>query len=189
MIIHLLEKMKDHLYLKKAIKYKACIDLERWQIAKNPAERRIGFIYTVDPNDPLKTDAVLRTAGLLREKCQEVRIIAYVPRKVTPPQHKEIIPFSSWELSILKKSNNDAFWNFIATRFDFVFHVDLVSDITLDYIINISRAQCRCGYEIPRKVSAYELLYKPTMPKNQLFSHYEIVDNLVENVQKIYPIY
>lgn len=119
----------------------------------------IGVLYRYET--PAKHETVQRFIRALKNLDKKVSILCYTNTKDRMhPNSNLLYSFGHEAITLLGRTNSDRVQKFIDTSFDYLFHADIVSNPTLDYIVAKSQSKCRVGcFDTPRK-PLFEVMVK-----------------------------
>jgi hypothetical protein len=139
----------------------------RWNVGYQQA-KTIGILYTRE--DPQKEIYILQFIDLLAKTGKKIQALEYIPANLAQQEtmHKKIPSFVEHEISFLGKSKNEELTKFMDTCFDYLYHIDLTSNILLDYLLVKCQAKCRIGSFNINRATCFEVMVsfeaKPDTP-------------------------
>lgn len=120
----------------------------------------IGLLYTHDPLNPAKTDAVLQAVKKLQAAGNQVQILCYLPDNKATGINTPFDTVTKREINLLGKSQNEPFNKFLKSPFAYLYHIDLVSDVVLDYVVAKCMARRKIGNYLAGREALFELMFK-----------------------------
>ncbi len=140
----------------------------------------IGVLYCYET--PAKHETVQRFIRALKNLDKKVNVLCYTtPKDCMHPSSNLLYSFGHEAITLLGSINSDRVQKFIDTSFDYLFHADIVSNPTLDYIVAKSQSKCRVGcfdrlrkhlFEVMVKVQATEQPLEDTKRLTSFMLHY-----------------
>lgn len=137
--------------------------------------QRVGVLVTLDEYE--KQHDIDEFVDQLVADHKEVEVLCYDQRRA----HNKIfgyIQFTDRDISLLGNIRTEYVIDFINRDFDYLFHLDIASDVVLDKILILSQAKCRVGCDIPGHHDYYELMVKADSPqelKKMIFHYVKLV--------------
>ncbi|MEM7055660.1 MAG: hypothetical protein AAF392_02140 [Bacteroidota bacterium] len=117
----------------------------------------LGLLYTYE--DAQKDEAVLRFIDQVKATGKKLHILCYITTK--DAVYSGSFPsFTQHDINIFGKFVNGPVADFLRTPFDYLYHVDLVSNPMLDYALAKCRAKCRVGKFDATRASLFEIMVK-----------------------------
>lgn len=117
----------------------------------------MGLLYTYD--NAQKHKAVLQFVDQIKLTGKKLHTLCYVanPREI----YRGGFPaFTQRAIGLFGKFSDKQVIDFLYTPFDYLYHVDLVSNPILDYLLATCRAKCRVGKFDPIRASLFEMMIK-----------------------------
>ncbi|MGB3849820.1 MAG: hypothetical protein WA958_07605 [Tunicatimonas sp.] len=118
---------------------------------------RVGVLVTL--HDHEKQHAIDEFVDRLVADHKEVEVLCYDKRRA---RNKIFgyIQFTSRDISLFGRLRAEYVLDFINRDFDYLFHLDIESEVVLDKILVLSRAKCRVGCDMPEHRDFYELMVR-----------------------------
>jgi hypothetical protein len=177
MITALKNKLKDRFFTIYTHQYKRL--KKRKPISNNSdTSTLVGFIYTAEVANYQKTAAVLRAVEKLKRNNKQVKILCYLPNKHMPAD-RSINSFTRDDISFFGKSKKDALTNFLQTPFTYLYHLDVVTEPILNYIIAKSTAKYKIGNFIAGRTYLFDILYKGIAEPDENFTFDEVIEKIL----------
>jgi hypothetical protein len=130
----------------------------------------IGLLYTHDPANPEKTDAVLQVVKKLQAGGKQVQVLCYVPDNKSTEINTPFDTVTKEDINLLGRSQNAPLNSFLKSPFAYLYHLDLVSDVVLDYIVAKCIAHCKIGNYLAGREALFELMFKDlAQPEEKVF--------------------
>lgn len=120
----------------------------------------IGLLYTYDPVNQEKAEAVLAMVKKLQAAGKQVQVLCYVPDNKATRTNMPFDTVTKKDINLLGKSTNEAFNRFLKSSFAYLYHLDVASDTTLDYIVAKCIAHCKIGNYRPGREVLFQLMFK-----------------------------
>lgn len=122
--------------------------------------KKIGIIFSVE--DIKKHEGIKHLIHLLENDKKEVTVLSYLGKGKENFEFR-FDYFSLEDLSFFGQIKSESVLNFIATKFDYIFHIDpSCENVLINNILVQSKAAYRIGICMQVNESApYEFIYKP----------------------------
>lgn len=125
--------------------------------------RTIGLLYCVE--DRAKHEVVCDFINNLKEDGKIVKVLCFLGK------NKENIDFkfdyfSYEDVSFWGNIKSEEIEKFINTQFDFLYNLDVKSNILIDYILAKSKSKCRVGIYRESTTGLFEMMIKMDELKN-----------------------
>ncbi|ACE06674.1 hypothetical protein Aasi_1370 [Candidatus Amoebophilus asiaticus 5a2] len=181
MISFFKDKLKDRLlalYTRYSKQYKKRVPI----ITNSRVPLAIGLIYTVEVDNPEKTEAVLRAIEKIKASGKQVKVLCYLPTHQMNPNIK-FKAFSKQDINLLGHTKNRELNDFLKTPFEHLYHLDLTSDPVLDYIITICNAKCKIGNFMVGRNSIFDILFKGLVETDKKFTFDSLISKMLNYMQ------
>lgn len=130
--------------------------------------QRIGILYT--QGDAEKKEAVQALATQMQEMGKELDTLCYIAQAGTA--QPEVCPtLTPAAISLWGRARDAAVHRWLTTPFDYLYHVDAVSDPVLDYCLAACQAKCRVGLLDMCRVGLFEIMVALASSKPHTPSH------------------
>jgi hypothetical protein len=144
------------LYTRKLIKFNK---IARLNVGYKQA-KVIGLLYTQESDQ--KKAVIVQFIEQLRNTGKQVQVLHYIP--LIPAKNQELdtsFPtFSDRDINYLGKCISGQLVSFIDTPFDYLYHIDLISNPILDYLLTKCKAKCRVGNFNINRAHLFEIMVK-----------------------------
>lgn len=117
----------------------------------------LGLLYTYE--DAQKDAAILRFIDQIKATGRKLHTLCYITAK-DKLYGGSYRSFTQHDISIFGKFMNKQVADFLSTPFDYLYHVDLVSNPMLDYVLAKCSAKCRVGKFDATRASLFEIMVK-----------------------------
>lgn len=120
----------------------------------------IGLLYTHDPGNPEKANAVLHVVKKLQAAHNLVEVLCYLPDNKPTETNMPFDTISKKDINLLGRSQNESFNRFLKSPFAYLYHIDLVSDVVPDYVVAKCMARRKIGNYLAGREALFELMFK-----------------------------
>ena len=153
--------------LKKVLSYKTNHYLKKNKAGRENISyekaRTVGVLFSVE--DRLKHDVVCDFIQKLKDDGKKVTVLCFLGK------NKENIDFkfdyfSFDDVSFWGKIKSEGIDKFIDQEFDFLYNLDIKTNILIDYILAKSKSKCRVGIYNERNTRLFEMMIKVDEYKN-----------------------
>jgi hypothetical protein len=120
----------------------------------------IGVLYT--QTDAQKETIIHQFIERIKKSGKQVQTLVYLPEassKIQVENHFFSF-FTKQEISYLGRWASGPLATFVHTSFDYLYHVDLVSNPILEYVLAKCQAKCRVGHFDIHRASLFEIMIK-----------------------------
>jgi hypothetical protein len=121
---------------------------------------RIGLLYTHDPGNPEKTDAVVHVVKKLQADGKQVQVLCYLSDNKAIETNIPFDTVTKKDINLLGGSQNKPLNSFLKSPVAYLYHLDLVSDAVLDYVVAKCIANCKIGNYLAGREALFELMFK-----------------------------
>ncbi len=148
----------------------------------------IGLIYT--QGDAGKQVSICKLVDQLKHSGKQIKVFYYLPKPLPPNQALEkgvdtyFPSFTKQAISYLGKVVDGSLAEFINTPFDYLYHIDLVSNPILDYLLAKSKAKCRVGNFALNRSHLFEVMVKFEQ-KNDGYSIDSLTNQMLYYTQRL----
>jgi hypothetical protein len=182
MISFLKDRLKDKLlalYVRYSKRYKKKISI----VPNSQVALIIGLIYTLEVDNPEKTAAVLRAVEKIKATGKQVKVLCYLPVHQMSPT-RAFKSFSKQDINLLGSTKKKELNDFLQTRFEHLYHLDLTSEPVLDYIITICTAKCKVGnFMAGRNDTMFDILFKGLVEIDKKFTFDNLISKMLNYMQ------
>jgi len=126
---------------------------------------RIGLLYTQE--DAQQKEHVLQFIDQLKSTGKLIYVLQYRPTQASP-RDEEFPEFTKQAISYWGKILTQQVTTFLNLPLDYLYHIDLISNPILDYILAKSKAKCRMGNFDLTRAHLFEIMVKC---ENKIDSH------------------
>jgi hypothetical protein len=147
----------------------------------NPAG--MGLLYTYDPANPTKTDAVVQVVKRLQAAGKQVQVLCYVPHHKALATNTPFATVTKKDINLLGRSQNESFNSFVKSSFDYLYHLDLISDAVLDYVVAKCTAHCKIGNYLAGREALFELMFKDLVQPDKEVSFDSLIGKMFNYTQ------
>ncbi|OJW72865.1 MAG: hypothetical protein BGO68_00485 [Candidatus Amoebophilus sp. 36-38] len=148
----------------------------------------VGFLYTAELNNPHKTDAVIRTVEKIRISGKQVKVLCYVPNKHII-LNKNIDFFTKENINFFGKIKKEELANFLKTRFEHLYHLDINSEPILDYVVANCSAKCKIGNlasNTSNRSYLFEVSFKGLVEPNENVKFDSLIDKMLDYTKMLH---
>ena len=129
--------------------------------------RHMGILYTHE--NAAKNKAIQVLATHMQQTGKKTYTLCYLSPQ-SDAVHPEGVPtYTQDAVNLWGQARHKALAYFLSTPFDYLYHVDLVSNPILDYCLAVCRAQCRIGAFDMRRVSLFEIMVALSSQKKNVY--------------------
>lgn len=179
MIASLKNNIKNHLLGLYAQKWKR-LRVKKAIVANvSTTVPTIGFLYTVEPGQPQKTEAILRAIEQLKTGGKRVQVLGYLPNSQQINPNNFFYFFTREDINLLGKSKKNELNDFLKTQFEHLYHIDIVSEPILDYIVASSNAKCKIGNFIAGRDYLFEITFKGLVEADKNINFDSLIDKML----------
>jgi len=145
----------------------------------------VGLLYTAELNNPQKTDAVIRAVEKIKASGKQVHVLCYVPNKYIM-LNKHIHSFTKEDINFLGKTKHEALANFLKTRFEYLYHLDMHSEPLLDYVVASCSAKCKIGNLAANRSYLFEVSFKGLAEPNENMDFDSLIHKMLDYIKMLH---
>lgn len=143
----------------------------------------IGLLYTHDPANPEKTDAIVHVVKKLQAGGKQVQVLCYVPDNKAAETNTPFDTVTKKDINLLGRSQNAPLNSFLKSSFAYLYHLDLVSDTVLDYVVAKCIAHCKIGNYQAGREALFELMFKDLLQPEEEISFDSLIGKMFNYTQ------
>jgi hypothetical protein len=181
MISFLKDRLKDKLlllYIRYSKRHKKKISVA----ADKEMPLVIGLIYTLEVDNPEKTEAVLRVVEKIKASGKQTKVLCYLPIHQMSPTWS-FKSFTKQDIDFLGNTKKKELNEFLRTEFEHLYHLDMVSEPVLDYIITVCKAKCKIGNFMVGRDAIFDILFKGLVEVDKKFTFDSLINKIFNYTQ------
>ena len=155
---------------------------KKYKKQENGLSSGVGLLYTLDSNNPQKTEAIVRAVKIIESSGESVEILCYLPDKIIQPLN-EFMYFHTKDVNYLGKFNQQQVKKFLETNFYYFYHIDLVSEPILDYIVAKCKAKYKIGNFTNNRSYIFDILFKDLIRSSDKVNFDNLINKMLEYTQ------